>query len=366
MKPRRGQGAGARCTRWKETLGAAAVILAIASAASTAGGDASATGSPGAWGPLSILGRSVQPGERQKLTFLLLPSFAKSFLDTLVVVVRGAKLGPTLCITAGVHGDELNGVEIARRVFTATDPAQLAGTLIVLPIVNAAGFRSGSRYLPDRRDLNRSFPGNPQGSTAARIAHVMFEQVIRRCDALVDLHTGSLYRTNLPQIRTDLEDARAFALARSFGTGVVLHGPGPKGSLRRAALDAGVPAIIYEAGEPSRFQEAEIARGVEGVRHVMSHLGMREREASPPESRVYRRTRWIRAPAGSGGIFLATCQLGDHVEEGQVLGSVTDPISDQRVEIIAPRAGYVIGMAVPQVVLPGSAVFHLGFDDSPR
>jgi predicted deacylase len=349
-------------SRYKRALGAAGVILA-AITAPAAFGDASATPSPGGWGPLSILGRSVQPGERQKLTFMPMPSFAKSFVDTLVVVVRGSKPGPTLCVTAGIHGDELNGVEIARRVFTDTDPQELAGTLILLPIVNAAGFRSGSRYLPDRRDLNRFFPGSAQGSTAARIAHGVFERVIRRCDALVDLHTGSFYRTNLPQIRTDLEDPRAFALARSFGIGVVLHGRGPKGSLRRAALDAGVPAIIYEAGEPSRFQEMEIARGVEGVGNVMSHLGMRDREPSA-ESRVYRRTRWVRVPAGGGGIFLPARQLGDRVEQGEVLGSVTDPISDQRVDVVAPQAGRIIGMAVPQVVLPGAAVFHLGSDDS--
>jgi hypothetical protein len=224
-----------------------------------------------------------------------------------------------------------------------------------------AGLRSGSRYLPDRRDLNRAFPGSPEGSLASRIAHALYQGVIRHCQSLIDLHTGSANRTNLPQIRTDLESPRALALARSFGVGVVLHGRGPRGSLRRAVLDAGLPAVIYEAGEPLRFEENEIARGVEGVRNVMADLGMIAGAPKRRPSEVYRKTSWVRA-GDAIGVFLTPRQPGDVVRKGDVLGSVTDPVTEESATIVAPRDARIIGMAVPQIALPGYGLFHLGFD----
>jgi hypothetical protein len=261
----------------------------------------------------------------------------------------------------GIHGDELNGLEIAHRIYAGTTGAALAGTLIALPAVNTQGLRSGSRYLPDRRDLNRAFPGSPNGSLASRIAHALYQGVIRQCDALIDLHTGSASRTNLPQIRTDLESPRALALARSFGVGVVLSGRGPRGSLRRALLDAGLPAVIYEAGEPLRFEEAEIAQGVEGVRNAMAGLGMITHTAKRQPSEVYRKTSWVRS-GDAIGVFLTARKPGDRVKQGDVLGTVTDPATEESATIVAPRDGRIIGMAVPQLVLPGSGLFHLGFD----
>ena len=260
-----------------------------------------------------------------------------------------------------VPGDELNGIEIAHRVYAGTPGSTLAGTLIALPAVNMQGIRAGTRYLPDRRDLNRAFPGNPEGSLASRIAHSLYEGVVRRCDVLVDLHTAASSRTNLPQIRTDLDSPAALALARSFGVGVVLHGRGPVGSLRRAVLDAGLPAVIYEAGEPLRFQEREIAEGVEGVKNLMAHLGMIARESEPQASQVYRKTSWVRA-GDALGIYLTARQPGDQVRKGDVLGTVTDPTTERSSTIVAPRDGRIIGMRVPQFALPGYALFHLGFD----
>jgi len=330
--------------------GAAALLLAVAA---PAGAGAQA------WGSLELLGASMAPGERRELSFLSEPSFVGAFANTMVTVARGARPGPTLCLTAGIHGDELNGFEIAHRAHAQLDPAGLAGTLIAVPAVNAFGFRTGSRYLPDRRDLNRFFPGSARGSIASRLAGVVFEQVIRRCDALIDLHTGSFQRTNQPQIRTDLDEPRALALARSFGSGVVLHGRGPKGSLRRAALDAGIPAVIYEAGEPLRFEEEEIRRGVEGVANVMADLGMTTGRPTRREGVVFRSTRWLRAEQ-VGGVFLTERRPGERVRQGELLGTVTDPITHEREEIRAPADGQIIGMAVPQVVLVGYGLFHLG------
>ena len=312
------------------------------------------------WGSIEVLGRTIAAGENLRMPFLLGNTFAGSFLDTMVVVVRGSRPGPTLCITAGVHGDEINGVEIAHRIYAGLDAGQIAGTLLVIPAVNVHGFRTGSRYLADRRDLNRYFPGSRDGSHAALIAYELFAPIRQHCQALLDLHTGSNSRTNLPQIRTDLANPRALDLARSFGVGVVLDGKGPVGNLRRAALDAGIPAVLFEAGETLRFDEDDIRVGTQGVRNVMAHLGMLPAVGTPPPAaRVIRQTSWVRV-RGAGGIFLSDRKPGEAIRTGDTLGTVTDPITET-VEIIrAPRDGLLIGMAVPQVVLTGYALFHLG------
>jgi predicted deacylase len=317
------------------------------------------------WGPLRILGHEVAPGQREKLAFDVMPSFVDSLVNTQVIALRGQTPGLTLCITAGIHGDELNGVEIARRILASVDPHTLAGTLIVVPIVNASGFRSGQRTLADGRDLNRAFPGDPEGSTASRVANLLFEQIIRQCHGLIDLHSVPLRRNALPQTRTDLSDATSSSMARSFGGGVVLGDRGPGGSLRRAALDAGIPTILYEAGAPLRFDEDEIARGVAGVRRVMARLDLLPSEAKPPQSTVYRQAQWVRVPTGLGGILSSPHKPGDSVAKGEVLGLVVDPINDGRVEVIAPLSGRIVEMAAPQVVLPGSAVFRLASDEAP-
>jgi len=314
----------------------------------------------GEWGSIEVLGRTIAPGETLRMPFLLDETFVGSFLDTLVVIVRGSSPGPTLCITGGIHGDEINGVEIAHRIYAGLDARQLAGTLLVIPAVNAHGFRTGSRYLADRRDLNRFFPGSRNGSHAALIAAALFAPIRQHCEALLDLHTGSNSRTNLPQIRTDLANPRALELARSFGIGVVLDGKGPEGNLRRAALDAGIPAVLFEAGEPLRFDEEDISVGVRGVRNVMAHLEMLpSASANQPDARVIRRSSWVRVRQ-AGGIFLSDRKPGETVRAGDTLGTVTDPITESMEIIRAPRDGLLIGMAVPQVVLTGYALFHLG------
>jgi predicted deacylase len=281
-----------------------------------------------------------------------------------VWIAHGQQPGKTLAVTAGIHGDELNGVEIARRIFVETDPKQLSGTLVVLPVLNRHGFLAGSRYMNDRRDLNRAFPGSSKGSSASIIAHSVFGPVIRRSDALVDLHTASDKRINLPQIRTDLSSPAALDLARHFGIGVVLNGAGPKGSLRRTALDAGIPAIIYEAGGVHILQTEEIERGVTGIRNVMRYMGMipTEKVADSPTATVYKKTRWLRVPPGAGGMFLTSRKTGDEVKRGEQLGEVVDPLSDKSVPIVSPDDGVIIGMVVPTVVYTGDALFHVGLE----
>jgi hypothetical protein len=314
---------------------------------------------PPAWGPLELLGESVGVGEKWRLAWISGETFAGGPVPIPVRVARGHQPGPTLCLTAGIHGDELNGIEIVRRVLQDVDPTRLRGTLIGVPIVNLQGFRQASRYLPDRRDLNRQFPGRANGSAASRIAYSFFEEVVRRCDALVDLHTGSFHRTNVPQVRGDLTNPGVFELATAFGIGVVVHSLGEVGTLRRAATDAAVPAIIYEAGEPMRFQPGEVQHGFDGVLELLSRKGMLP--SGPRRGRrheIYYRTRWVRAD--DGGILVADIALGSNVNVGRELGSVTDPISSERSIIRSPYDGRVLGMALNQVVIPGFAAFHIG------
>jgi hypothetical protein len=229
----------------------------------------------GPWGTISFLGREIEPGSRQRLQFAATPSFTAALQDTLVLVTRGSRPGPTLCLTAAIHGDEINGVEIARAVLERTQPSALRGMLVALPIVNAHGFRRGDRFLADRRDLNRFFPGSPRGSNAQRLAHEIFSQVILRCDAAIDLHTGSLDRTNLPQVRADLSNPAVAPLAEHFGVGVVIDAVGPEGSLRRTAVEAGVPPRgdrSRHRGSRGRARAAGHARTRSAVGGSAAHL----------------------------------------------------------------------------------------------
>ncbi|MGI9235226.1 MAG: succinylglutamate desuccinylase/aspartoacylase family protein, partial [Woeseiaceae bacterium] len=230
-----------------------------------------------------------------------------------------------------------------------------------VPIVNVQGFRRGSRYLPDRRDLNRYFPGNPNGSAAARIANALFEDVIAHCDALVDLHTGSFERANLPQIRADLRNPDVVTLTQGFGSMVVLHSSPGAGTLRHAATMAGIPAVTVEAGGPSQLELAEVKHGVKGIETLLSTLGMirKKRRWGDPEP-VYYRSSWVRAD--NGGILLADVSLGSTVRKGDLLGTITDPMTNQSSEVFSPYAGRIIGMARNQVVMPGFAAFHVGIE----
>jgi predicted deacylase len=314
------------------------------------------------WGSMQLLGREIPAGTSQRFPAVPDRTFEASYLNMPVFVARGAAPGPTLCITAGVHGDELNGVEIARRAFSGVDVKSLRGTVIALPAINAEGVRAGNRYLSDRRDLNRAFPGGAGGSVARLIAHRVFSEVLVYCDALVDLHTASNERSNLPQIRADISDPEIRALAVHFGAGIVIAGQGPDGSLRREAVKAGIPSIIYEAGAPHRFEQDEIMRGVRGIDSVMAYLDMNQsKEREIPESRVYERSRWIRVRRDNGGFFFPVNGLGDTVRKGEVLGHIVDPFTDASYPVTASVDGEIIGVAFSRPVLPGYALYHIAW-----
>ena len=274
-------------------------VVALADAVTTAEGIAST---------LTILGTEIHPGSYQRLSWSATELFEGVPVSTPILVVNGRLAGPTLCLTAAIHGDELNGIEMVRRVVHNLDPEKLSGAVLGVPIVNLQGFWRGSRYLPDRRDLNRYFPGNPNGSAASRIAHAFFTEIVAHCDALIDLHTGSFERANLPQLRADLRDPDIVTMTQGFGATVILHSEPVDGTLRYAATAADIPAVTLEAGGPSELELTEVKHGVKGIETLLNTLGMLKRIRLWGESEpVYYRSTWVRA--NRGGILLADVTL---------------------------------------------------------
>jgi predicted deacylase len=277
-----------------------------------------------------------------------------------VHVVRGKRDGPRLFVCAAIHGDELNGVEIIRRLMTQSSLKRIRGTLIAIPIVNVYGVIHHSRYLPDRRDLNRTFPGSEKGSLASRLAHLLMSEVIGNATHAIDLHTGALHRSNVPQIRADLDAEETRELAHAFGAPVVINSKLRDGSLRQAACDLGIPIMIYEAGEALRFDEVSIRAGLRGINNVMRVLGML------PATRIHRPAKkpfiaqsstWVRAPIS--GLLLNNTALGGIVQQGDSLGVVADPFGQKQTEITATASGVVIGRTHLPLVNEGDAVIHI-------
>ncbi len=308
---------------------------------------------------ITLLGTEIMPGTSTRLSWSSGMQIAGLSQSTPVLVVNGSKPGPTLCLTGAVHGDELNGIEIVRRTLYDLDPEMLAGRVIGVPIVNLQGFQQGSRYLSDRRDLNRHFPGNPTGNLADRIAYSLFNEIISHCTMLVDIHTGSLKRTNLPQLRADMNIAEVRTFVKGFDRMAVVHSSGTTGMLRTAALDAGIVAVSMESGESLRIQEKQIKAGVNSLNSLMEKQNMISRLFvwGKPEP-IHYDSYWIRAE--HAGILFSKKKLGDRVIKGQVLGVVTDPITNASHAIHARDTGRIIGMAVDQVVMAGFAAYHIG------
>jgi len=309
----------------------------------------------------NILNSVVAPATIKRLQW----SPAGLDTPTPVWVINGKRPGKTLCMTAAIHGDELNGVEIVRRIMQDINPKKLSGRIVGVPIVNLKGFQRGSRYLPDRRDLNRSFPGVKNGSLSARIAYSLYNDVISHCNTLIDLHTGSLRRDNLLQVRADMKNPDVVNFTHGFDKTVVVHSPGNSGMLRRVAVKHGIPAVTLEAGESSRLQAEKIDQAVQSIFSLLQREQMYSRIFSwgEPEP-IYFQSRWLRADIG--GILLSRVELGADVKAGEVLGTVSDPTTNEVSEVVTSVDGRIIGMAVDQVVMPGFAIYHLGIEALPK
>lgn len=309
--------------------------------------------------PRRLLETEIPPATATRLIWKPSRTFSGMAVDTPVLVVNGASDGPTLCLTAAIHGDELNGIEMIRRIMYDLDPHKLHGMVIGVPIVNLLGFSRNSRYLPDRRDLNRYFPGNPTGSVASRIAHAFFNDVVKQCELMVDIHTGSFYRTNMPQLRADMDNPRVANFVELFGDIPVLNSRGSKRTLRAAAVSAGIPTVTLEAGEPMRMQREMVDVGVKTIHTLMAKSGMYSKLGLwvKPKPAFYD-SAWVRV--NSSGILFSRMALGDDVEEGDILGAVNNPVNNEQVDIISPYKGRILGMALDQFVMPGFAVYHIG------
>lgn len=320
----------------------------------------------GEGGEFQLGGETVPPGKIRTIELPISRLSTHTEVGLPVRVLNGRKAGPVMFVCAGVHGDEVIGVEIIRRLLGKVSTNSLAGTLICVPVVNIFGFIQHQRYLPDRRDLNRCFPGSANGSLAAQLAHVFTNEIIKRSDFGIDLHSAALHRTNLPQIRIGEGQERALELANAFGPPAVITAPLRDGSMRMTATKTGVDVLLYESGEALRFDELAIRIGVRGILRVMAHLGMGGRTkqtAVPARPILSKRTSWVRAP--EGGIFRAQKSCGDEVSEGETLGRLSDPFGDVDIPVNAPMNGIVIGRTNLPVVNQGDALMHIAAISSP-
>ena len=287
----------------------------------------------------------VAPGYRTQVDLPIADLSIHVPITMPVHIINGSGDGPVLFVAAAIHGDEINGVEVIRRIMKLAALRSLNGSLIAVPIVNVPGFLNLSRYLPDRRDLNRSFPGSARGSLAARLAKMF----------------GAVHRENFPQIRVNLDNPAAESMARAFGVPLVVHSSSRGGSLRASAAQLDVPVIVYEAGEALRFDEFAIRAGVRGVVGVMEHLGMLPAKRSVSRSRapmILRSSRWVRAPFS--GVVRAKKRIGIPVEAGQVLAIVSDPLGEADTDIRSPIDGVILGRTNLPLAHEGDALFHIG------
>ena len=308
---------------------------------------------------ISIGNISVQPGKSATVELPVSKLVTGTQISVPLQVFHGKIPGKTIWISAAVHGDEIAGVEIIRRITGILDPRTMAGTLIAVPIVNVHGFLNSDRYLPDRRDLNRSFPGSANGSLAAQVAHLFMNEIVSRCDVGIDLHTGSDHRTNLPQVRADLDDPETHQLSEVFGAPITIHARVRDGSLRGAATETGCKVLLYEGGEAWRYDKEGIEAGVLGIHRILAHLGMVSEPVvvNPCKPLESHRTFWVRAR--KSGIVLLDSSLGDRVEKGDILGIIHDSVGNRLNRLRSPGEGIVIGRVQHPLVNKGDAVIHI-------
>jgi predicted deacylase len=312
---------------------------------------------------LIINGITIKSGEKKVIELPIAKLYTNTNLTIPIQVICGKTDGPRLFISAAIHGDELNGIEIIRRLVKTKDLKNLRGTLIVIPVVNVFGFIQHSRYLPDRRDLNRCFPGSKRGSLAARLAHTFLEEIVSQCNYGIDLHTGAIHRSNLPQVRANLDDEETRLLAEAFSVPVLLNSNLRDGSLRQAASEYGVKVLLYEAGEALRFDEFSIRAGTRGILHVMRKLNMlsyRKKKNKPHDPFIARSSSWERAT--ESGLLRSIAPLGMRVKKDDLLGIISDPadmFDSIEYEVRAQFDGLIIGKSNIPLVNEGDAIFHI-------
>ena len=318
--------------------------------------------------PFELAGATIKPGSRLQVDVPVARLYTHAPLHIPVEVVHGRRQGPVMLVCGGIHGDEINSVEIVRRLMRSKQIQGLHGTLIAVPIVNVFGFMQHSRYLPDRRDLNRCFPGSETGSLGARVAALFREQIVDHATHIIDLHTGAIHRTNLPQIRAQLSPgSETERMANAFGAPVILNAELREGSLRHYAQTRGIPVLTYEAGEALRFDEVAIRIGVRGVMNVLREMNMLRshmRRALPVEPVVAHSSTWVRAPMS--GVLRSQVRLGHAVTEGQRVGWVGDPVGGVDTAVYSHTDGIVIGGTGLPLVHEGDALFHIARVEAPR
>lgn len=309
--------------------------------------------------PYHWFGCDLEPGQSANTNLKVTESYSGRTVGIPIRVCRGMQPGPTAFVTAALHGDELNGTGAIRTLLTDESWKLDRGTLLMVPVLNMLGFERHSRYLPDRRDLNRCFPGTSGGSMASRLAKVIFDGLVKRCDYGIDLHTAALRRTNFPNVRARLSNADCLRMATAFGAGIILDSGGPKGSLRREATRAGCPTIVIEGGEVWKVESSVAEIMTRGIFNVLKELAMVGGEPDVPETQVViSETKWIRAERG--GFLSMHVSPGDSIEEGQALATNSSLLGEDQNRLEAPFSGIVIGMTTLPAVQPGEPVVHLG------
>lgn len=308
--------------------------------------------------PFQIAGTEVPAGKRVQLQLPTSKLVSGTEVAVPLIVLHGRSDGPTVWVSAAIHGDELNGVEIIRQVLSEVNVRSVSGTLLAVPVVNVHGFNVGERALPDGRDLNRSFPGSARGSMAARVANIMMKEVVSRCSVGIDLHTGSGDRVNLPQIRAGLDDPKTLELARVFGAPVTIDSRTRDGSLREVASSRGTVALLFEGGEANRFDPRSIEVGTAGVLRCLAHIGMiPPRPSRQPRTLMARSPKWTRSPRS--GVLHLEAGLGDRINQGDVVASLHDPFGRRLGRIKARSGGMIVGLTHRALINQGEAVANI-------
>lgn len=309
---------------------------------------------------IEIANTKIESGERKTVEVPVAKLFDYTQMSIPIQVICGQEEGPTLFISAAIHGDEIIGTEIVKRLLERKELKEIKGTLIAIPIVNPFGYNNNIRYLPDRRDLNRCFPGSANGSLAARIAYIFVKEILEKCTHGIDIHSGAVHRTNFPQIRLELNNKEEVKLARAFGAPVIIHSPQRPGTLRKAAQEKGLKMLLFEGGEALRFDDHSISICLYGILNVMREIGMltKEEDSLPPHTTITAKSsHWIRAQ-NSGSLRIIK-KLGDFVQADELLGVISDPFGQLKTEVRSLRPGIVIGAVTMPLVNRGNALFHI-------